>query len=98
MAQPLCLPPGRDICLADFDADFHDGLGKEAGKAETRRLWGELDDLAYRLYAEARRAVVVVLQGIDAAMKAVAADLKAPPAPTEPAPTTTEPADKPAAP
>jgi polyphosphate kinase 2 (PPK2 family) len=69
MAQPLCLPPGRDIRLADFDADFHEGLGKEAGKAETRRLWEELDDLAYRLYAEARRAVVVVLQGIDAAGK-----------------------------
>ena len=69
MAQPLFLPPGSTIRLADFDADYHDGLDKEDGKAETQRLWGELDDLAYRLYAEARRAVVVVLQGIDAAGK-----------------------------
>jgi polyphosphate kinase 2 (PPK2 family) len=69
MAQTLSLPPGSDVRLADFDADYHEGLDKEDGKAETQRLWEELDDLAYRLYAEARRAVVVVLQGIDAAGK-----------------------------
>ena len=69
MAQPLSLPPGSDVRLADFDADYHAGLDKDAGKSETRRLWEELDDLAYRLYAEARRAVLVVLQGIDTAGK-----------------------------
>jgi len=69
MPQPLSLPPGRDIRLADFDADVHDGLDRAAAEEETRRHCDALDELAYRLFAEAKRAVVVVLQGIDTSGK-----------------------------
>jgi len=67
--QPLTLHPGRDIRLADFDPDHHEGLDREQAEEETRRHCDALDELAYRLYAEARRAVVVVLQGIDTSGK-----------------------------
>jgi PPK2 family polyphosphate:nucleotide phosphotransferase len=67
--QPLQLPPGRDIRLADFDPGFHEGLDRAAAEEETRRHCDALDELAYRLYAEAKRAVVVVLQGIDTSGK-----------------------------
>jgi PPK2 family polyphosphate:nucleotide phosphotransferase len=69
MDQPLHVSPGRDIRLADFDPDFHDGLDRDEAEAETRLHCEKLDELAYRLFAEARRAVVVVLQGIDTSGK-----------------------------
>jgi PPK2 family polyphosphate:nucleotide phosphotransferase len=69
MDQPLTVPPGRDIRLSDFDPDFHEGLSREDAEQETRRHCDKLDELAYRLFAEARRAVVVVLQGIDTSGK-----------------------------
>ena len=67
--QPLRLPPGRDVRLADFDPGFHEGLDRAEAEEETRRHCDALDELAYRLYAEAKRAVVVVLQGIDTSGK-----------------------------
>jgi len=69
MDQPLRLPPGHDIRLADFDPDFHEGLSREDAEAETRRHCDKLDELAYRLFAEAKRAIVVVLQGNDTSGK-----------------------------
>lgn len=69
MPQPLFLPPGRDIRLADFDPGHHEGLDRTVAEEETREHCRHLDELAYRLYAEARRAVVVVLQGIDTSGK-----------------------------
>jgi len=69
MPQALSLPPGRDIRLADFDPGYHEGLDRSVAEEETRDHCRHLDELAYRLYAEARRAVVVVLQGIDTSGK-----------------------------
>jgi PPK2 family polyphosphate:nucleotide phosphotransferase len=69
MPQPLTVPPGNGIRLGDFDPDFREGLSREEAEAETRRHCEKLDELAYRLYAEARRAVIIVLQGIDTSGK-----------------------------
>lgn len=69
MDQPLVIPAGRDVRLADFDPDVHEGLDRAEAEAETRRHCEKLDELAYRLFAEAKRAVVVVLQGIDTSGK-----------------------------
>ena len=69
MDQPLTIPPGNAVRLADFDPGCRGNLDKEGAEAETRRHCEKLDELAYRLHAEARRAVVVVLQGIDASGK-----------------------------
>jgi PPK2 family polyphosphate:nucleotide phosphotransferase len=70
MTQPLTVKPGTKIRLADFDAGYSNGVDdKEAAQAETQANISELDDLAYRLYAENRRALLLVLQGMDTSGK-----------------------------
>jgi PPK2 family polyphosphate:nucleotide phosphotransferase len=69
MTQPLTMPVGREIRLSDFDPDEHEDLDKASAEAQTRRHCDALDELAYRLFAESKRAVVIVLQGIDASGK-----------------------------
>jgi PPK2 family polyphosphate:nucleotide phosphotransferase len=70
MKQLLCVAPGKKLRLCDFDAGYTGGLKK--GK----RVQAELDDnvaalneLGYRLYAEGRRSLLLVLQGMDTAGK-----------------------------
>jgi len=65
----MLIPPGETCRLADFDPSHHEGLERETAEEETSRHCLKLDELAYRLFAEAKRAVVVVLQGIDASGK-----------------------------
>ena len=69
MPQPLLLNPGDTCRLDDFDPGYHEDLEKAEAEAETRRHCEKLDELAYRLFAESKRAVVVVLQGIDTSGK-----------------------------
>jgi PPK2 family polyphosphate:nucleotide phosphotransferase len=66
----LRIPPGSAVRLADFDP--HDRLGladKEAAKAQTATDAVEIDRLQDVLYAEGRRALLVVLQGMDTSGK-----------------------------
>ena len=67
--QPLTVKPGKPIKLDEFDPHDAGGIEREAAEAETAEHVGALDELAYRLYAENRRAVLVVLQGMDASGK-----------------------------
>jgi PPK2 family polyphosphate:nucleotide phosphotransferase len=69
MSQPLKVKPGTKVRLADFSPDFHEGLDKSDGVAEGAKHAAALDELAYRLYAEHRRALLVVLQGMDTSGK-----------------------------
>jgi len=69
MPQPLQVPSGERCRLADFDPDEHEGLERRDAEEETRRHCEALDDLASRLYAESKRCVVLVLQGIDTSGK-----------------------------
>jgi PPK2 family polyphosphate:nucleotide phosphotransferase len=70
MKQPLCVAPGEKIRLRDFDADYTGGLSKdEKAEAELEKNVAKLDDLGYRLYAESRRSLLLVLQGMDTAGK-----------------------------
>jgi PPK2 family polyphosphate:nucleotide phosphotransferase len=69
MPQPPLLPPGEKCRLKDFDPGYTENLEREAAEAETRIHCEKLDELAYRLFAEAKRAVVIVLQGIDTSGK-----------------------------
>src|SRR5918911_1843571 len=62
--------PGEDVDLDRYDtADTRDYAGKEEAYAELSGLVERIADLQARLYAEERRSVLVVLQGIDAAGK-----------------------------
>ena len=68
--QQLTVPSGTDIQLADFDPRYIEGdWTKKSSRAEIARLTAASRDLAYRLYAENRRAVLLVLQGMDTAGK-----------------------------
>lgn len=68
--QPLCVEPGEKVRLRDFDADYAgDVKNKKQAKAELDENVAVLADLGYRLYAENRRSLLLVLQGMDTAGK-----------------------------
>ena len=70
MKQPLCVAPGKKFRLADFDADYTGGIkNKKKAQAELDENIAALADLGYRLYAENRRSLLLVLQGMDTAGK-----------------------------
>ena len=70
MTQPLTVPPGTEIHLADFDPRKVEGeWHKKSAKKQIKKYTAASADLAYKLYAENRRAVLLVLQGMDTAGK-----------------------------
>ena len=70
MSQPLSPPPLSKVRLKDFDSRYVDGdWNKETANQKVREDVRAIDELAYRLYAENRRAVLLVLQGLDTSGK-----------------------------
>ena len=70
MKQPLYVAPGKKVRLGDFDANYTGGQKKGAKtQAELAKNIAALDDLGYRLYAEGRRSLLIVLQGMDTSGK-----------------------------
>jgi PPK2 family polyphosphate:nucleotide phosphotransferase len=65
----LRVPPGKSLDLASWDTDATFGWEKDAAKAELESVKQRLDALQARLYAEASRSVLLVLQAQDAAGK-----------------------------
>ena len=69
-SKELIASPGKKVKLADWNPE--DSLGWEKGhkaKASTEKQIEKLDKLQYLLYAEHKRALLIVLQGRDAAGK-----------------------------
>ncbi len=68
--QPLLVPPGGRIRLADYDAgytaEFRD---KDEAEEELRDNVDRLKDLQNVLYAEGKHALLIVLQAMDAGGK-----------------------------
>jgi PPK2 family polyphosphate:nucleotide phosphotransferase len=69
LARELVVRPGSKIRLADINAGGTCGISKEDGMGQLTKNLDGLCDLQYRLYAEAKRSLLVVLQGIDAGGK-----------------------------
>jgi PPK2 family polyphosphate:nucleotide phosphotransferase len=70
MKQPLSVPPGTNLRLADFDPDYTGGIKKRKDACrELDENIAALDDLGYRLYAEDRRSLLLVLQCMDTSGK-----------------------------
>jgi PPK2 family polyphosphate:nucleotide phosphotransferase len=69
MLDRLLVRPGTPAGLAARDAADRLGLEKAAGEARLDELSGRIDELQYRLFAEDRRSVLLVLQGLDASGK-----------------------------
>jgi PPK2 family polyphosphate:nucleotide phosphotransferase len=66
----LRVPPGWPAELARRDPGSRLGLGdKQAGEARLSELADELSVLSNRLWAEGRRSLLLVLQGLDASGK-----------------------------
>jgi PPK2 family polyphosphate:nucleotide phosphotransferase len=65
----LRVKPGEKIDLARFDCGATFGRDKSAAEPTLAANLTRLSDLQDRIYAEAKRAVLIVLQGIDAAGK-----------------------------
>ncbi|MHB1033900.1 MAG: polyphosphate kinase 2 family protein [Pirellulales bacterium] len=70
MTQPITVEPGTKVRLRDFRSRLPAGDGdKESARKEMAEHIAGINDLEYRLYAENRRALLVVLQGMDTAGK-----------------------------
>src|SRR5436309_6321222 len=69
LARHLIVPPGSRLRLADIDPEDTHGVKKEDAAKQLEENLDRLSILQYLLYAEARRALLVVLQGIDAGGK-----------------------------
>jgi len=69
LARELIVTPGSKIKLAHFDPASTFGFKKESSAGHLEKNLERLAVLQYLLYAEGRRALLVVLQGIDAGGK-----------------------------
>jgi len=70
VSQPLAVPAGTKIRLADFDPRDSGGAeGKSSARDEVTANQSIIADLTYRLYAENRLALLLVLQGMDTSGK-----------------------------
>jgi len=70
VSKHLCIEPGRKVRLAKISPDATPGCkDKETAVAALAENLVDLRKLQYRLFAENRRAVLVVLQAMDAAGK-----------------------------
>ena len=67
--ERLRVEPGEPARLSERDPRDTLGLDKAAAKKRTKELRERIDELQYRLYAEGTRAVLLVLQGMDASGK-----------------------------
>jgi PPK2 family polyphosphate:nucleotide phosphotransferase len=69
-SKELVVPPGKKVKLSNYDPS--ETLGWDKGhkmKAALRKNLKKLDSLQYLLYAEKQRALLIVLQALDAAGK-----------------------------
>ena len=69
MLDGLEVKPGTKARIAERDPDDKLGVDKDEGEKQLGRLVERIDALQYRLYAEDRRSVLLVLQGLDASGK-----------------------------
>ena len=69
MLEGLRVDPGSPARLAERDTDDRLGLDKDDGEQRLSELNARIDELQYRLFAEDRRSVLLVLQGLDASGK-----------------------------
>jgi PPK2 family polyphosphate:nucleotide phosphotransferase len=65
----LCVAPGEPARLAERDPRDALGLDKDEAKERTKELRDRIDELQYLLYAEGTRAVLLIVQGLDASGK-----------------------------
>ena len=66
----FAVAPSKRLKLHDFDPDDTAGFEKgDESDAHLKKNISRMEDLQYRLYAEGRRALLIILQGMDASGK-----------------------------
>lgn len=69
-SRKLLVPPGKNVKLAKYDpADTFGYQDDDKTQAKLAKALKRLDDLQYLLYAEKKRALLVILQAMDAGGK-----------------------------
>src|ERR1700679_2437361 len=69
-SKELAVKPGHKVKLSKWDADDTLGWDKNHETKESlEKAINRLDSFQYRLYAEKKRAVLLIFQGLDAAGK-----------------------------
>jgi PPK2 family polyphosphate:nucleotide phosphotransferase len=69
LARELSAEPGSRFKLTGVDPEYTHGVRKQGAASRLEKNLERLSVLQYLLYAEARRSLLVVLQGIDAGGK-----------------------------
>jgi PPK2 family polyphosphate:nucleotide phosphotransferase len=69
LSKELLVAPGSKVKLSGIDAGDTHGVAKAAAETAFEKIRDRLSVLQYMLYADGQRALLVVLQGIDAAGK-----------------------------
>lgn len=70
MSEILSVEPGKKFHIDKWDPDFTSDIkDKETGLAILQKNQKKLGELQYRLYAENKHALLVILQGMDASGK-----------------------------
>jgi PPK2 family polyphosphate:nucleotide phosphotransferase len=70
LAEPFCITDGKKFRLGDYDpADTNGVKNKEHARSILDRRVGLLSEMQEKLYAQGRWALLVILQGLDAAGK-----------------------------
>ena len=70
MSQPIEPPVGENVRLAEYDPRYVAAdWDKQSASAQIKENTSISSSLAYRLYAENRRAVLLILQGMDTSGK-----------------------------
>jgi PPK2 family polyphosphate:nucleotide phosphotransferase len=68
--KKFLVEPGSKVKLRDIDPDYHGKLESQAAALpEIQTNIRKMDHLQYRMYAEKKHALLIVLQGVDAAGK-----------------------------
>jgi PPK2 family polyphosphate:nucleotide phosphotransferase len=65
LLKKLRVKPGSKVQLKDANADATFGIEEQPARAQTASLLSDLEALQYKLYADGRFALLVVLQAID---------------------------------
>src|SRR3954471_15902509 len=69
LSDKLRVRPDSKVDLSKLDPGATHGRQKETAEAEVSELLGRMSELQDKLWAEQKRALLIVLQGIDAAGK-----------------------------
>ena len=70
LAQKLRVKPGKRVDLSEWKTDATPGVKDEtSAAAETAKHIRQLEQYQYKLHAEGRRSLLIVLQGMDASGK-----------------------------